>query len=323
MRNLTDKIEKYMNRDFISLFENTTVGEAHKIIREKSPKDSILYLYSVANDGKLIGVIPIRDFLIADDSELINNITKKDIIKVEDSFNVFQVCEYFHKYKFLALPVVNSEGKMIGTIDVNLFTEEYIDIADREQSEYAFELIGFRISQEKSFGTIQAWRLRLPWLLATIFSGIICAYLTGFYQNTLIENIFLAFFLTLVLALSESLSIQSMSIVIRELHFNIPDFIWILKKIGKEIMIALLLALSCSTIILILYFLIFGYNKTLPIITFSIFITGTFACLIGIIIPSILHSLKLDPKVASGPITLAITDITTIIVYLNFGSFIN
>lgn len=323
MRNLSDKIEYYMNRDFISFNENITVGEAHKFIREKAPKDSILYLYTLTENGKLSGVVPIRDFLIAEDKELIKNVSKKEIVKVEESFTVLKVCEYFHNYKFLALPVVNANGEMVGTVDVNLFTEEYLDIADRQQSEYAFELIGFRISQQKSLGAVQSWRLRLPWLLATISSGMICAYLTGLYESTLVGNIILAFFLTLVLALSESLSIQSMSIVVRELHFIVPDYKWIIKKVGKELITALLLALSCCILILFLYFLIFGYNKSLFIITLSIFTSGTLACLIGIIIPSLLHSLKLDPKVASGPITLALTDITTILIFLNFGSMIN
>lgn len=322
MRNLSDKIEYYMNRDFLSLNENTTVGEAHKLIREKAPKDSIMYLYTLSENGKLSGVVPIRDFLVAEDTELIKNISKKDIVKVEESFTVLKVCEYFHNYKFLALPVVNAKGEMVGKVDVNLFTEEYLDIADREQSEYAFELIGFRVSQQKSLGVVQSWLLRFPWLMATISSGMICAFLTGLYESTLVGNIILAFFLTLVLALSESLSIQSMSIVVRELHFIVPDYKWIINKVVKEFITALLLAVSCSLLILLFYFILFGFNKTLFIITLSIFTTGTLACLIGIIIPSLLHSFKLDPKVASGPVTLALTDITTILIFLNFGSLI-
>src|SRR5437879_7045618 len=121
-------------------------------------------------------------------------------------------------HKFLAFPVVDDEQHIVGVVNVDLFTTEVFDIAERETMDQLFEAIGFHISQVRGASPLRAFRYRFPWLLTTIGSGLMCAFLVSAFHLTLAKSISLAFFLTLVLALGESVSVQSMTVTIQALH---------------------------------------------------------------------------------------------------------
>ena len=113
-------------------------------------------------------------------------------------------------HKFLAFPVVDEQGRIVGVVDVSFFTEEVFDIVAGQEE--VFEAIGFHVAQVREASPLRAFRFRFPWLLATIGSGTVCALLAAAFELTLAKSLVLAFFLTLVLGLAESVSVQSMTI---------------------------------------------------------------------------------------------------------------
>ena len=321
-----DPVTDYARTDFTALNKNLTVNEALHKIRNEGVGERIVYFYVVDDDERLVGVLPTRRILTAQPEKKIEEIMVSRVAALPGNSTVYDACEFFVTYKFLAFPVIDEERKIIGIVDVNLFTEELLnlepDIDDRQQFNDVFEAIGFNINEIKNASPLKAWKIRLPWLLATVTSGTVCALLAGVFEATLAESLVIAFFLTLVLGLGESVSIQSMTLAVQALHTAQPSLKWYLKNLWKEIQTALLLGLSCG--LLVAAVVVIWKEAVIAGIAIgaSIILVELLAAFWGLSIPSLLHKTKLDPKIAAGPITLALTDIGTILFYLGLAETI-
>jgi magnesium transporter len=235
---------------------------------------------------------------------------------------VLEACEAFVLHKFLAFPVVDEQRRIVGVVDVSLLSEQAFDIAEREQTNSVFESIGFRVSQVRDASPVRAFRFRFPWLLATIASGTVCALLASAYEVTLARSIVLAFFLTLVLGLGESVGIQSMTVTIQALRATQPTLSWYVRAFRREAGTAVLLGAGCGTLVGLIVWLWRGAALAGFAIGGSILLALCAACCFGLSVPALLHALKLDPKIAAGPTTLALTDIFTLLVYLSLAALL-
>mgnify|MGYP001085757943 CR=1 FL=1 len=317
-------VTEFARKDFNSLNKNLTVDEALRKIREEGIGERIVYFYVVDDEEKLVGVLPTRRILTAALEKKIEEIMVNRVAALPSSATVYDACEFFVTYKFLAFPIVNEERKLVGIVDVNLFTEELLnidpDIDERQQVDDVFEQIGFSIDEIKNASPIKAWKIRLPWLLATVTSGTVCALLTGLFETTLAESLIIVFFFTLVLGLGESVSIQSMTVTIQALHSSAPSLKWYVKSFLREMKTAFLLGLSCAAIVAVIVILWKRDFTAAFVIGFSVMMVQLIASVWGINVPTILHKTKLDPKISSGPITLALTDICTILMYFGLAA---
>lgn len=319
-------VKEYIRIDYTALNQELTIEEALEKIRMEGIGERIVYFYVVDNEKKLVGVLPTRRLLTASKNTRIKDIMISRVAALPENATVYDACEFFATYKFLALPVVDKDRKIIGIVDVNIFTEELLeldpDIETRQSKSDIFEIIGFTIEEIKNATPLKAWRYRFPWLVTTILSGTVCAILAGIFEATLAESIVIAFFITLVLGLGESISIQSMTVAIQALHTNRPSKEWYLKSIIKELKTAALLGLSSA---LFVFTVIVIWKKDFNaafVVGLSIIMVELLAAFWGITVPSILHRTKLDPKISTGPVTLALTDIGTILFYLGSASLI-
>jgi magnesium transporter len=142
------------------------------------------------------------------------------------------------------------------------------------------------------------------------------------FEATLAESLVIAFFLTLVLGLGESVSIQSMTLTVQALHTAQPDLKWYLKNLFKESQTAFLLGISCGAIVALVIIFWKGAIVAGISVGLSIVLVEMMAAFWGLSVPSLLHKTKLDPKIAAGPITLALADISTIIFYLGLATIL-
>ena len=321
---------EHARKDFTALDKNLSVDETLKKIREEGLGERIVYFYVVDEERKLVGVLPTRRLLTGKPEQKIEEIMVKRVAALPSTSTVYDALEFFATYKFLAFPVVDEERRLLGIVDVNLFTDELLEEKDPdEESEFEmqnydsiFETIGFRISEVKNASPLKAWRIRLPWLFATVTSGTICALLTGMFETTLAESLIIVFFFTLVLGLGESVSIQSMTVTIQALHSSQPSLKWYLKNFLRETQTALLLGLSCAVIVSLVVVLWKGEIAAALVIGCSVMLVQLIASVWGLSVPALLHKLKLDPKIAAGPITLALTDICTILFYFGLATML-
>lgn len=316
------RISEFSRKDFTCIHENLSVEQALNKIRQEGVGERIVYFYVIDSEYKLIGVLPTRKLLTAASDEIISNIMIKKVISINENVSVYDALEYFVLYKFLAFPIVDSDNHIVGIVDVNEFTEEIIDTSERMNIDKVFETIGFRISEIKNASSIKSFRLRFPWLITTILSGIVCAIIASFFQITLEQSILIAFFMTMILGLGESISIQSMTIAIQTMQSKTPTIKWYVKNFAKEFLTSFLLGFG-SAVLVFIAVMIWKNNIVISgLLSISIISVEVISALWGITVPYILHRTKLDPKISAGPLTLALADISTVSIYLGMASLL-
>lgn len=308
--------------DVTTLREDLTVQRALEVVRQEGVGEKIVYFYVVDAEGRLVGVLPTRRLLTAPLDQRIAEVMIRRVVAIPQDATVLEACEAFVLHKFLAFPVVDEQRRIVGVVDVGLLTEEAFDIAEREQTDAIFEAIGFRVSQVRDAAPARAFRFRFPWLVATLSSGLLCALLAGVYEVTLARSLVLAFFLTLVLGLGESVSIQSMTVTIQALRGRAPTLRWYVGALQRELGTAVLLGLASGSVVGLFVWLWRGTGLAGFTIGASILLSLCMACFFGLSVPTLLHALKLDPKIAAGPITLGLTDVFTLLFYFSLAALL-
>ncbi len=318
-QHLDQPVSQFIRKDFAELLESMTAREALDAVREQGLGEKIVYFYVVDERQRLVGVLPTRRLLTAALDERLGDLMIKRIVAIPRTATLLEACEFFVLHKFFAFPVVDEDRRIIGVIDVGVFTEEVFDIAERAKLEDVFETIGFHIAQVREAGPLKAFRYRFPWLLVSIGSGTACALVASFFAATLAQSLVIAFFLSLVLQLGESVSIQSMTVTIQALRSTRPTLRWYWSMLRREVSTALLLGLGCAAVVTLIVWL--WWKAILPalVVGSSIVASLVMAGLLGLSVPALLHALRLDPKIAAGPVTLAVTDVMTLLFYFSIA----
>jgi magnesium transporter len=244
-------------------------------------------------------------------------------VAVPATATILDACEFFVLYKFLAFPVVDEQRRVVGVIDANLFAEEILEAGESEDRYRSaasvgpdfFEALGLHIEQIRGASPWRVFRFRFPWLLVTVTGGTLSAILAGFFQATLVRSLALAFFLTMVLGLNESVSAQSMSVTIHALRSVNVTWRWLATAFRREVATAILLGVACGLLVGIIVWVWRSDLRAAFVIGGSIALSLVTACALGLGVPSLLHRLKLDPKIAAGPVTLALADFVALVIY--------
>ncbi len=313
----------HARKDFPLLDVTMTVGEALEHIRHEGVGERVIYFYAVDEQKRLVGVVPTRRLLTASLETSVRQIMVPRVVAVPATATVLDACEFFVLYKFLAFPVVDEQRHVIGIIDANLFAEEILEAGESEDRYRSaqpvgpefFEALGFRIEQIRGASPWRIFRFRFPWLLVTVTGGTLSAVLARFFEATLARSLVLAFFLTMVLALNESVSVQSMSVTIHALRSVLVTRQWLATAFRREVTTALLLGISCGALVSAIVWLWRDDLRGAFVIGGSIMLSLVTACALGLGVPSLLHRFKLDLKIAAGPVTLALADFIALMIY--------
>jgi magnesium transporter len=322
LHRLQQPVTTVARKDAATLRRDMTIQEALEAIRRQGVGEKIVYFYVVDAEGRLAGVLPTRRLLTAPLDQPLSDIMITKVVAIPSSATVMEACESFVLHKFLAFPVVDEQRRLLGVVDVGVFTDEVFDVAERERMDEVFEALGFRVSQVRDASPLRAFRYRFPWLVATIASGTLCALLAGAYEMTLAKSLVLTFFLTLVLGLGESVSIQSMTLTVQALRSIRPTLGWYGTAFVREGGTALLLGAGCGLVVGLIVWVWRGAGLAALAIGSSILLALCAACFFGLTVPAVLHALKLDPKIAAGPLTLALTDLFTLLFYFSVGAWL-
>lgn len=291
-------------------------------LRRHDLGERVVYLYVVDPGQRLVGVLPVRRLLHAQPHELLRDLALAKVVSLPASATVLEACELLVTHRFLAIPIVDAEGQILGIVDVTLLSDEVFDLAERREVDDLFETIGFRVSQVRDATPAKAFRLRFPWLLATIAGGTACAIMAGVFEATLQELVILAFFLTLVLGLGEAVTVQSLAITIPALRHEQPTWRWYARSFRREAGTAALLGASTGSLVAAIAYLWRGDLLAAVSIGGSILLSLLVASLLGLSVPAILHRTHLDPAIAAGPVALALADIVTVASYLGVATML-
>lgn len=321
-QNLYEPVSKHIRTDFITLGQNETVRQAITSLRKHATAGEILYLYVIDDQSRLVGIVPVRTLLTAEPQTQISSIMAPSPVSILSTDTVFHACELFTEYRFLALPVVDNERKIIGIVDINLFTDEVVNSARLRQAGNIFQLIGVHISLGKSVSSWTGFKSRFPWLLCNLSSGLVCAFIAGRFELLISQIAVLAMFITVVLAMAESVSIQSMTLTLQVLLQEQISFRRIITGIRKELYISVLIGAVSGIVVGAVAFFWKGNLLEGLAIAASILLAVVTACLLGVIVPTLVRALKADPKIAAGPIVLATADIATLLFYFSIADWL-
>ena len=315
-----DALSGFVRSDVTPFRIGQRVGEALAQLRTQKLGERLVYFYVVDAGGRLAGVIPTRRLLSADPADPVDTIMVTHVRALTASATVRDACDAFARQRYLAFPVVDEEGRLQGTVDVSLFTDEIADASERQAVEDAFQLIGVHLAE-----SVTPWRSfkdRVPWLSFNVAGGLLVAVLAAFYESLLETVVTLALFIPVVLALAESVSIQSVTLTLQRLHSPAFSRQRFLAALGREMATAALLGVACGGAVSAAAWAWKGDLAVALAAGVSIWLSMITACALGVILPTALRALRRDPKVAAGPIVLATADLATLMFYFNLSAAI-
>jgi magnesium transporter len=318
--NLDDAVTEHLRRDVRPLRADTTVETALAALRGAILPERIVYFYVEDADRRLTGVVPTRRLLAAEKGATVGSCMVGDVVSLPATATLREASEAFLRHRLLALPVVDDAGRLAGTIDISLFSDELVAGQGHQAIDDVFQTIGVHVARDRQAGPWGAFRDRFPWLLSNIGGGLLCAVLVSRYERFLDVAIVLALFMPVVLALAESVSIQSMTLTLQALHAGVPSAGALARSLARDLATALLLGGASGTVVSLVVWLWRADLSAAAVIGGTILSAVVTACLLGVLLPTAVRALRLDPKLAAGPITLALTDVGALLFYFAIGT---
>jgi magnesium transporter len=319
---LNDAVTRHLHQDFARIPVGQTVGEALDALRGHPPQGRILYLYVVDDQGHLVGVVPTRRLLLGSPEQPVAEIMVRQVVALPARTTVVEACEFFIQHRFLALPVVDDTRRLLGVVDVDLYTDEITQLDDGRVRDDLFQLLGVHVNGAEDGSPLGAFRRRFPWLGCNLAAGILAAFLTSAYQDELNRVVALAFFIPVVLNLAESVSSQSVSLALQVLHGRPPSWTMIPGMLAGELTTGLMLGLAAGAAVGVVGLAWLGQARVALCLLGGIAGGVAGAAVLGTALPFVLRLLRLEPRVAAGPIALAAADVITILLYLNLARWL-
>jgi len=307
-----------MTTEYAMLPKDLTVEEALHQLRLQAPdKETIYYIYLTDHDRHLIGILSLRDLIIARRRKTLETIMETQVISVPHDMEVEEVASVISKYDLLAVPVVDTENKLLGIITI----DDVIDIIEAESTE-DFQMISAVMPFEEEYFKRPLLRLfwsRGIWLALLLFTSLLSTTIMEMNSDTLAKMVALAFFIPLVTGTCGNAGTQSATMVVRALalgEISPGDFGRVFKR---ELLMGLALGGALG---LMAYFRVFLQDSSsllAYIVAFSLVATLLTANLTGALMPLLLKKLKLDPALTAGPFIATIIDAVGITIYFQIA----
>ena len=322
-----------MTTEYVSLRPHMTVEEAIlRIRRQGIDKETIYTCYVTAKDRTLIGLVTVKDLLLAEEDDMkIEEVMLKnmaDLIYVNTKTDQEEVALMFNKYNFLAIPVVDGEGRMVGIVTF----DDAMDVMEEEATE-DMELMSGMTPSEKPYLRSSAFDLfknRIPWLMLMMVSATFTGLIMTAFEDALAAQIALSAFIPMLMGTGGNSGSQSSVTVIRGLSLGELDFrdigviLW--KEIRTALMCGVALAVVCFAKIWVIDHLLMGnQNITLMVdlvVCLALCVTVVLAKVVGCMLPMAAKAVKLDPAVMASPFISTIVDALSLLVYFLFAKML-
>ncbi|HPN88664.1 MAG TPA: magnesium transporter [Candidatus Omnitrophota bacterium] len=309
-----------MSKEFLAVSSQGTIKEALEYLQNitQEKKGKISYIYVVDKQERLQGVIQIRDLIFYPPETLVTKILKSPVVQAEALMSQMDVAKLLQKHHYLGIPIVDKDQRLIGVMSA----DSALKVFEEEAQDDIAKLVGTSPEEIKAHSVRKIVGLRLPWLFVNIISGLLCAYISGVFQNNIGVIISLFLFVPIVLGLSESISVQGATIVVRNIVLGKKTFRNLRMLLWREILVGIVIGAVCGSIVGMVASW-WQSNLSLGLaLAVSMTTAISISALIGSLMPIVFLKMKVDPAMASGPLVLAICDIQTLLVYFSLSSFI-
>ena len=308
-----------MGTEMLVVNENWSMPECIKQLRLQAEEmDEIYYVYVVDDDNKLKGILQLKKLITHPSVSKIRNVMDVDPVAVKVDTPIDEVALDFEKYNLVAMPVIDSIGRLLGRITVD-------DVMDqvREASERDYQLASGLSSDVDADDSIFAQtKARIPWLLIGIVSGIVASLILGTIEAKLQAVTALALFIPIIGGTGGNVGVQASAIVVQSLANGSLEVKEFSKQLGKEVLIGLLNA-SIIAVVIFIYNLIMlpsDFAVTMSVAV-SLFVVVMFATILGTVVPLTLEKLHINPALATGPFIQISNDLVGLVIYVQISTF--
>lgn len=308
-----------MGTEMIVVNENWSMPECIKQMRmQAEDMDEIYYVYVVDDDHKLRGVLPLKKLITHPSVSKIKHVMETDPVSVKVDTPIDDVTLDFEKYDLVAMPVVDSIGRLLGRITVD-------DVMDqvRESTERDYQLASGLSSDVDADDSIFAQtKARIPWLLIGIASGILASLILGTFEAKLEAVTALALFIPIIGGTGGNVGVQASAIVVQSLANGTLEIKEFSRQLGKEVLIGLMNATIVSSVVLVYNLITLPDEFAVTIsVAVSLFIVVMFATILGTVVPLTLEKLRINPALATGPFIQISNDIVGLVIYVQVATY--
>lgn len=324
-----DSAGSIMTTEFVDLKRNMTVEDALKRIRRIGiDKETINICYVTDASRRLLGLVSLRTLLLAEEQEAIEDIMETNVISVTTLEDKEDVAQYLSRYDFLAIPVVDKEGRLVGIVTF----DDAIDVMEEETTE-DFELMAAITPTDKPYLRTGVWdtvKSRFPWLMLLMLSATFTGIVISRFEDSLSACSVLIGFIPMLMGTGGNCGNQSSVAVIRalslnEIHFSdLPSVVW--KESRVSLVVGVLLACgNFLKLMLVDRFLLQNGDVTIAV---ALVICLTLVCVVfcakvvGCLLPLLAEKIGLDPAVMAAPFISTIVDVVSLLIYFRFASAI-
>ena len=305
-----------MTTEFFALSEDATAQEAIRRLQQATDAEMVFYIYVTDKDGRLVGVLSLRQLLTVPPATPLKNIMTRDLISVAVDMDQEEVSRQVASYNLLAIPVVEKDGKLVGIITV----DDVVDVIREEATEDMLKMAG-AIEEDSMFksSSIVAARVRLPWLFTNLVGSLLSGMLLWMFRFTIQEVVAIVSFIPVIAAMGGNVGLQSSTLIIRGLATGLVELTDVWKIFFREAKIAFLMGVVCSLILTVVGWLwhqvFLGMVVGVSLITAFLVSTS-----MATVMPIVLKRMGVDPAVAAGPFVTTANDITGIAIYLTLAT---
>ncbi|MEE0785815.1 MAG: magnesium transporter [Oscillospiraceae bacterium] len=326
LRYAEDSAGSIMTTEYISLRPTMHVDEAITRIRRTGVDKETIYTCYVTRDRKLIGIVTVKDLLLCeDDNTVIADIMITNVIHVKTWDDKEQVAQMLSKYNFLALPVLDSEERMVGIVTF----DDAMDVIEEEATEDIKKMAAI-IPSEKSYMRMQPveiFKKRVPWLTLLMISSTFTGFIISYFENQLYAMICLSSFIPMLMGSAGNAGSQTSVTIIRGLSLNEIKFSDLAKVIWKEIRVAVLcglvLAAACFAKVMLVDCLLLqtdGVNWIVALVVcLALAVTVLASKIVGCVLPMLADKLGFDPALMASPLITTVVDALSLLVYFNIA----
>lgn len=316
---------RIMTTEFFALDEDTLVKDAISSLRDAAETEMVFYLYVVDDRSHLIGVCSLRQMLLSNPELPLKQFMQTDLISATTDTDQEEVARVVSRYNLLAIPVTDENNRLVGVITI----DDVVDVIKEEATEDFYKMAGTSDEEILTKSVVKSARIRLPWLLASFFGGIMATVILSSFEGTLSSFVMLTYFLPIIMGMGGNIGNQSSTIIVRGLATGRIEISMLGKVAVKEIRIAVVLGLAYGLLLGVIAYalglrepllanpMLFGAMVGVAL-SASMIIAGT----IGSIIPMTLQRVNIDPAVAATPFVATAVDVLGVLCYLGMARYL-
>lgn len=308
-----------MSDRFIALSEAQTVSEAQTALRargESAPREGVAYLYVLDATGKLSGVLPVHELVFRAPDRRIAEIMITDVKHVWVDDDQEKVAQLFEKYHYMALPVLERDGRMAGIV----LASQVIDVVKEEATEDMQLMIGLSGEERVRTPWLFSVKKRLPWLILNLGTAFLAAAVVGMFEETIAAWTALAIFLPIVAGQGGNAGVQSLTIIIRDMALGELAPGDGMRAFWKESIVGLVNGIATGILVGIISYIWKGSAALGVVVGLAMVLNMLAAAFAGVGVPYFLKAIRVDPALASSIVVTTVTDVAGFFFFLWLAS---